>query len=75
MKKIYLIVLLLCLGFFPDCKKASTAVTNVCATCKEAHSGYTAADYCGTSADVDTYIKTLYDQGAQAGQSWSCTKH
>ena len=74
MKKIYLLLIMIAVVSiaFSSCKKKAQ---NYCATCREARSGYTAADYCGTESDVDTYINELYRQGANAGQSWSCSKN
>jgi hypothetical protein len=56
---------------FSSCEKYAS---NYCAACTEARSGYSPADYCGTSSQVDTYIKELKSQGSAVGQSWSCTK-
>jgi len=55
-----------------SCKKAET---NYCASCIEATTGYRPSDYCGTESEVDAYITELKNQGAQVGQSWSCTKN
>jgi len=73
MKKILFIAsiaVVLIIISFDSCKKAQ-----VCATCTEKKSNYTATDYCGTPDAVDLYISTLKKDGANAGQNWECTKH
>ena len=45
-----------------------------CAECYENNSGYQASDFCGESDEVDNWIQELTSSGANAGQSWSCSK-
>lgn len=73
MKKILLITcfaVALTIISFASCKKAQ-----VCATCIEKKTQTKAQDYCGTSAEVDTYISELKRTGGNLGQSWECSKH
>jgi hypothetical protein len=73
MKKILFIASIavaLIIIFFASCKKVET-----CATCIEKKTQTTAADYCGSPANVDLYISTLQKSGNSLGQNWECTKH
>ena len=72
MKKVQILFIILAVVSiaFASCKKS-----NYCAACVEAHSGYKPSDFCGTEAEVDTYISELISQGSAAGQSWSCSKN
>jgi hypothetical protein len=77
MKKIMLLFVLIIIMI--SCKKtdsgADVPATSVCAKCEELKSHYKPADYCGTPAAVDAYIKALKDNGVQYDQNWSCTKY
>jgi hypothetical protein len=75
MKKLLLAGLLL---FAISCDKEGNPINpaKVCCDCTEANTGYVDLDaYCGTNKEVDLFITELKQQGAQAGQSWTCTKH
>ena len=72
MKKGILITLFVTAAIFLNsCDK----LTQYCAACTEANTGYSPADFCGTETQVDLYISELKSAGSAAGQSWSCSKY
>ena len=58
-----LIIFLLC---------SSCGLVEVCVLCTELNTGIE-EEYCGTPTEVQEYEDELDDQGAQYGQSWSCS--
>lgn len=72
MKKVILIAMgITATVALTSCDKLS----EYCAECTEAFTGYTPSDFCGTEAQVDAYIRELKSAGSAVGQSWSCTKY
>lgn len=74
-KLLFFAILLAIVSCKKDSNSTPSTAADVCATCKESISGYKPADFCGPVATVDKYISDLKTQGAQVGQSWTCTKH
>ena len=68
--KIILAISIILLAF-SGCKKEDNRT--YCAECEEMNSHYKAANYCGTSDDVDNYITKLKQLWGSA-QNWNYQK-
>ena len=70
---IFTFVIIITFGL-SSCEKEEEIELTYCAECYENNSGYQASDFCGESDEVDNWIQELTSSGANAGQSWSCSK-